>query len=379
MTVSNIGEANLSLNAVTSPASPFSIASIACTNGATSLPTTLPAAGACVFSVSYVAPPSGTPTGSITFTDNAAMSNLTSTPVASNFTQAVPLSGAGTSTAPAAPPQAAPSVNETITAQDIPLVVAMPALLTDADPVAYYSVGSLGFGGQSQMLPLTVSNLGQANLSLDSVAPLASPFSIAQIACTNSASSLPTTLPPAGACIFSISYAAPPSGTPTGTITFTDNAALSNVTSTAAASNFTQSIPLSGAGTSTPPSAAPQATASINETITATDTPIVAAMPALLAITAPVAEYSVGSLGFGGQSLALPLDRFQSWAGESFPECREFSSLALQYCGGRVHEWGNVLAHNPSCRGGMHIFDLLTSRHPQVRRPGPSRLLTTQP
>jgi hypothetical protein len=310
LTVSNLGQANLSLDAVSSPASPFSIVAIACTNGATSLPTTLPSAGACVFSISYVAPASGTPTGTITFTDNAALSNVTSTAAASNFTQSIPLSGAGTSMPPSAVPQAIASVNETITAQDTPLVVAMPALLTDVAPVAYYSVGSLGFGGQSQTLPFSVSNLGQANLSLDAVSSPASPFSIVAIACTNGATSLPTTLPSAGACVLSISYVAPPSGTPTSTITFTDNAALSNVTSTASGSNFTQSIALSGAGTSTAPPSPPATTESVppvNETITVVDNPVVVAMPALLTITAPVAYYSVGSLGFQGQSGTLPL------------------------------------------------------------------------
>ena len=77
-----------------------------------------------------------------------------------------------------APPVSATD-NETITVTDTPLIVTMPALLTVTAPVAYYSVGSLGFEGQSGTLPLTVSNLGQANLSLVSVTSPASPFSIA--------------------------------------------------------------------------------------------------------------------------------------------------------------------------------------------------------
>src|SRR5208283_997283 len=176
-------------------------------------------------------------------------------------------------------------------------------LLTIAAPVAYYSVGSLGFAGQSQTLPLTVSNLGQANLALDAVTPPLSPFSIAQIACTNGATSLPTTLPSAGACIFSISCVAPSSGTPTGTITFTDNAGLSNVTSTAAASNFTQTIPLSGAGTSTAPPSPPATTVSVavNETIKVTDTEMISVpfavslAPSSLTFAAQVLETSSAS------------------------------------------------------------------------------------
>ncbi len=300
LTVSNLGQANLSLVAVTPPGSPFSISQIACTNGATSLPTTLSSAGACVLSISYVAPTSGTPTGTITFTDNAALSNLTSTAAGSNFTQSIPLSGAETSTLPPSPPPTTVSapVNETITVTDTPLVVAMPALLTIAEPVAYYSVGSLGFGGQSGTLPLTVSNIGEANLSLNPVTSPASPFSIASVACTNGATSLPTTLPSAGACIFSISYVAPSSGTPTGTITFTDNAALSNLTSTAAGSNFTQTIPLSGAGTSTAPPAPPSTTVSVsvNETIKVTDTETIF-------VVGPVVSLAPSSLTFPAQVL----------------------------------------------------------------------------
>jgi hypothetical protein len=157
--------------------------------------------------------------------------------------------------------------------------VTIPPALSFTAPVVYFSAGSLGFGGQSGTLPLTVSNLGQASLSLVSATPSGTPFSIAQIACTNGASSLPITLPSGGACVFSVSYAAPVSGTASGTLVFVDNAPWSNLGNTASASNFTQSLPLTGAGASAPPPPPPSNTVSVpvNETITAVDTPVVAA------------------------------------------------------------------------------------------------------
>ena len=164
--------------------------------------------------------------------------------------------------------------------------------------MAYYSVGSLGFGGQSQTLPLTVSNLGQANLSLAAVTSPASPFSIAQIECTNGATSLPTTLPAAGACEFTVAYVAPPSGAPTGSISFTDNAALSNLASTAAGVKFAQTIALSGAGTSTAPPSPPPGTVSVavDEMLTVTDEETIAA-------AGPAVSLSPASLAFPAQLL----------------------------------------------------------------------------
>jgi YVTN family beta-propeller protein len=174
------------------------------------------------------------------------------------------------------------SDSEPITVTDTPLVVAMPATLPIAVPVAYFSAGSLGFGGiaagQTATLPLTVSNIGQADLSLAVTSP-GSPFSISQVACTNGASSLPTTLASMGACVLSITYLAPSGTPPNGTITFTDNSPLSNVTSASlGGSNYTQTIPLQGAGSSTTPPAPPSLTVTIptiNESITVTDTPTV--------------------------------------------------------------------------------------------------------
>ncbi len=201
---------------------------------------------------------------------------------------------------------------ETITVTDTPVVVAMPAPDPIAAPVVYYSVGSLGFGtiapGQTATQSFTLSNIGEDPLVLagmvigQSAACVASPvpcFSQPQIRCTNGAQSLPTTLLPTGGCLVTISYLAP-SGTPAnGTITFTDNATLSNLTSTGSGSTFMQTLVLNGSGSDAPPPPVPPATVYVTdsetikvtdtltipdlldqETITVTDTPAIVVTPA---------------------------------------------------------------------------------------------------
>ncbi|HEX3748449.1 MAG TPA: hypothetical protein VHW09_31195 [Bryobacteraceae bacterium] len=288
LTVANSGQASLSLVTAIPSGSAFGISQISCTNGASTLPTTLAPAGACTFSVSYVAPPSGAPAGSIVFTDDASLSNLASTASDGNFTQSIALSGSGVGTQP---PTASVSVNEMITTADAPLAGALPPLhvsetITAVDtavvaatppltqigaPLAYFSVGSLGFGGQSGTLPLTVSNLGKLNLSLMSAIPSGSAFSISQTVCGGGASELPAALPPGGACLFTVSYAAS-AGAPAGGILFTDNAPLSNLSDTAAGGKFTQSVALNSVGAGTGPPAVPTRVAvSVNEAIQTVD------------------------------------------------------------------------------------------------------------
>ena len=292
LTVSNTSQANLVLETATPSGSAFSISQISCTNGASSLPSIVPPAGACTFSISYAAPPSGTPTGSIVFNDSAPLSNLTSTASGSSFTQSIPLSASGASTPPptasvsvsetirtADTPTAAaiPPLNaqETITVVDMPVVAAIPPLTTIGAPLAYFSAGSLGFGGQSGTLPLTVSNLGKLSLSLVSATPSGSAFGIVQTVCTGGASALPAALPPGGACIFTVSYAAS-SGPAAGAIQFTDNAPLSNLTDTAGGGQFTQSIALNSTGSGTaPPNAPTTVSVSVNEAVRTTDSEFV--------------------------------------------------------------------------------------------------------
>jgi hypothetical protein len=142
---------------------------------------------------------------------------------------------------------------------------------------------SLGFGsvaaGQTGTQIITVSNVGQSStgllLSNASILPATTAFSIGPISCSNGATSLPTTLPTGGVCVVTISYTAPASGPPpSATLTFTDNAALSNLTSTPATGGYIQSISLNGSGTTAPTPVEPPSTIpiTINESIQVTDT-----------------------------------------------------------------------------------------------------------
>jgi uncharacterized repeat protein (TIGR01451 family) len=168
------------------------------------------------------------------------------------------------------------AVTENLTVTDTPFVVVSPAPLATSAPVAYSSVGSLGFNtttpGQTATQTFALSNIGggQLNLTSESISTN-SPFSLVSIACTNGAASLPTVLMPSEACFFTVQYVAP--ATPTnGSITFTDNAPLNNI----ANGSSTQTIPLSGSQQSdgAAPSA-PSATVTIptiTENITVSDT-----------------------------------------------------------------------------------------------------------
>jgi hypothetical protein len=138
--------------------------------------------------------------------------------------------------------------------------VTVTPLINVTAPVAFFSTSSLGFGsvaaGQVGAQTITVSNIGEGPtgllLSGAVISPSGTPFTLGPIACSNGASGFPTTLPSGGACLVTISYTAPASGTPpSATITFADNAGLSNLMSTVSGSSFTQAISLNGAGTTT--------------------------------------------------------------------------------------------------------------------------------
>jgi len=169
--------------------------------------------------------------------------------------------------------------SETITVTD---GVTVTPLIGITAPVASFSTSSLGFGtvaaGTTGTQTITVSNVGegQPGLLLSSATiPSGTPFSIGTITCSNGASSFSTTLPSGGACLVPITYAAPASGTPpSATISFADNAALSNLTSTPSGSSYTQTVSLNGSGTTTSAPPLPPATVPVSdsETITVTDT-----------------------------------------------------------------------------------------------------------
>jgi uncharacterized repeat protein (TIGR01451 family) len=174
-------------------------------------------------------------------------------------------------------------INEPITVRDQVFVTQLSGI---AAPVASFSTSSLGFGsvaaGQTGTQILTVSDVGQSStgllLSNASILPTTTVFSIGPISCSNGATSLPTTLPTGGVCMVTISYTAPAAGPPpSAALTFTDNAALSNLTSTPVTGGYTQSISLNGSGTTAPTPVEPPSTIpiNINETIQVTDTPVV--------------------------------------------------------------------------------------------------------
>lgn len=199
------------------------------------------------------------------------------------------ISNAITVSSPLPPPPVQITDNEAITvtdAESFPDIfdpesvhvgdgVFVTPLIGVAAPVAEFSAGGLGFGGQSGTGTITASDIGQASLTLASAAISGgAQFSISQISCSNGATSLPTVLPSGGVCSLTITYTA--STTPandTATLVFTDNAALSNLPVLVSGSDYTQSVPLSGAGTTVGPPPPPPAVVSVidNETVQVTD------------------------------------------------------------------------------------------------------------
>ena len=94
LTLANSGQQPLTISAVTLAGANFS-STAACSTGSSTAVTTLPPGGACNLTITYTPPASGTGNGTLTFTDNAAVSNLPSTSAgAGAYTQSVALSGA---------------------------------------------------------------------------------------------------------------------------------------------------------------------------------------------------------------------------------------------------------------------------------------------
>jgi hypothetical protein len=271
--------------------------------------------------VTALAPSSGSPTGTVTFSDSGVALSCSggsqtlaagqaTCQYAFTATGAHPLTAAysggtnftssngGTSltiTAPPPPPPVPIMVSEPVTVSDTLFVT--PLIVNFAPPAAAFSSAGLGFGGAGGPQQLSVSNVGAAPLVFASAPAISSTaFSITQTVCSNGATSLPTTLPSGGACVLTITYT--PSGTPasdSGTLVFTDNAALSAPPSAGTAPNYTQTITLNGTGSGTGPLAPPSGTVTvptINEPITVNDTPDLMTSP-LPAGTLPLAALGV--------------------------------------------------------------------------------------
>jgi uncharacterized repeat protein (TIGR01451 family) len=229
-----------------------------------------------------------------------------------------------------------PVIKENIKVEDVPTFddiadngekikvddsVTITQLIKVAAPVVFFSPSSVGFGtvgsGATAARVITVSNIGEGStgLPLTQAATSSSAYSVGPIACSNGATSFPTTLPSGGACTLMVTLSGPaPSGV---TITFTDNAALSNVTSTASGSSFTQSIPLIGSNISItfPPPATTVTIPTISEPIMVTDTvnpsftiPVVKVGPAAVnptAITTGTGTYVVNVTLTNGGNVAI--------------------------------------------------------------------------
>ncbi len=147
-----------------------------------------------------------------------------------------------------------PPDQENITVTDTDWVTPLSSV---SAPVVYFSAGpTIGFSGASGSQTLTVSDIGLNPLALSSFIVSgqgAAQFSVTLENCSNSATSLATTLPSGGACAFNIAYT--PSATPTNdnaTLTFTDSAGFSNLTTTGTSPSYMQSISLSGSGMNSP-------------------------------------------------------------------------------------------------------------------------------
>ncbi len=199
------------------------------------------------------------------------------------------------------------SVNdqETITVDDTETVNAftLPAAINLSEPVAYFSTGSpLGFGGQPGSQTIALSNMGLSPLMLQPVTlSNTTAFSISALQCFNGATA--TSVPSGGFCTLTIAYTGSSPATDTGTLTFSDNAPLSNLATTGSAPSYMQSITLDGqcpASSNCPVAVPPPPTATVSvndsETITVTDTPVITVTGG-----APIANLSPATLSFAAQ------------------------------------------------------------------------------
>jgi hypothetical protein len=173
LTLSDIGEAPLSVTSATlSQGSAFTISQVTCSNGATSLPITLPVGGACILTISYLEPSGAAANDTLIVTDNAALSNVATVSVGTSYTQAISLNGSGVSAPPPPPPSAVvPLVdNESISVTDSSSFpdVFDPEAITVSDQVtirAYFPMPVLvainpATGWAGTIVPVTLTGAG---------------------------------------------------------------------------------------------------------------------------------------------------------------------------------------------------------------------------
>ena len=183
-------------------------------------------------------------------TSITATLNIAQTTLAGNYDVVVTVGGV-----PSTPPGeftvavAVPTVPETITVSD--QVTVTPLVLNFAPPAAFYSASTVGFAsGATQTL--TVSNVGGTALAFSGapvITAVSGTFSIMQTLCYDGSTTFPAMLPSGGACTLTIMALGTPAND-SGAIVFTDNAALSSPASMGTGpNNYTQSIALTGTGT----------------------------------------------------------------------------------------------------------------------------------
>src|SRR5208282_3885247 len=191
-----------------------------------------------------------------------------------------------------------PTDNEPITVND--QVTVTPLVINFAPPAAFFSASTLGFA-RGVVQALTVSNVGGAPLTFSGgrrmITTVSGTFTVTQTLCYDGTTTFPAMLPSGGACTLTISYTAssPPPNNDSGTIVFTDNAALSSPASMGTGPNYTQSITLSGTG-ATMAGQPPSGTVTvplITEMITVND--VVGSVPSMTTLTSSNASANAGT------------------------------------------------------------------------------------
>jgi len=177
ITVSNIGVGSTGLSlskaVISSPA--YTFGPIACSNGSTAFPTTLPSGGACSLTIALSGAALGGAT--ITFATNAGLSNVASIGSGSSFTQSVPLLGSTISTTLPPPPSTVtiPPIDEPIMVTDIvtiptstPVIKVGPASVNPfaiaAGTSIYHVTVTLTNGGNVPIGELILLNASLAGL-----------------------------------------------------------------------------------------------------------------------------------------------------------------------------------------------------------------------
>ncbi len=341
VTVSNNGTASLTISSI-AISSEF-----AQTNNCGN---SVAAGGNCTINVTFSPALSATPgtlTGTLAITDN-------SNGIAGSM-QMVSLSGTATSSGGGGAAQVTDMETITVTDSEAVNAFTLSPVINVGAPVAFFSTGTpLGFGGQTgSQQTIAVSNIGQVSMTLDSATiSSGAPFTLSAIQCFSGATAsgaASATLPSGDFCTLTITYTGSSPATDAGTLTFTDNAALSNLTDVASGSNYTQSIALTGSGAGTAPPAAPPATVPVsdNEPITVTD---MVSVTTSLIITGP------STLPSGTVGLPYPATTFTASGGSGMGYTWSITSggPALSAAGLSLSTAG-VLSGTPTAAGTYPI------------------------